>query len=95
MLCATMLAACLLRHSVTSCRTCCKPEDFASPASKPFPLWYHCHVGFHPQLSPSPARNSHQHVPHLTWEWFHVQPVLPLNIGNANLRWKIAPGIHM
>lgn len=51
MLCATTLAARLLRHSVVSCRACCKPEDFASPASEPFPLWHRCHVGFHPQLS--------------------------------------------
>lgn len=47
MLCATTLAARLLRHCLTSCRTCCKAEDFASPASEPFPLWHRCRVGFH------------------------------------------------
>lgn len=51
MLHATTLAARLLRHSLASCRTCCKAEDFASPASKPLPLWHHCKVGFHPLLS--------------------------------------------
>lgn len=51
MLRATTLAARLLRHSLVSCRTCCKAEDFASPASKSLPLWHHCHVGFHPQLA--------------------------------------------